>query len=272
MVDDVRIGYLRAGSGTPLLLLHGLVGSASNWVLNLPALSTIRTVYALDQENMGASDRVHGLDWGLAASVDRLARCMDTLGIDRADVAGTSHGGALAMMLASRHPHRVGRLILFAPANPFCRRGSGLIRFYNSRFGRTFARQIPRLPKWIHSIAHRRVYGDPQKATSALLEGYTRSLNGLAIEQTLRIVKGWWADMALLQKALPVIARHRTLLIWGNRDMVVGLDSGRQLAHALGAELQVIPGAGHLPYAEEPEACNALCLAFLTSDPPLEDE
>ena len=271
VVDGVRINYLRAGLGPPMLLLHGLVGSASNWTQNLPALSSIRTVYALDQENMGASGRIYGLDWGLVASADRLARCMDVLGIDRADVAGTSHGGALAMMLASRHPHRVDRLILFAPANPFCKRASGLIRFYNSWAGRVFARQIPRLPKWVHAIAHRRVYGDPRKATPALLDGYTRSLNGPAVEQTLGIVKGWWSDMALLREALPSVARHRTLLIWGDRDAVVGLASGQQLAQALGAELRVIAGAGHLPYAEEPGACNALCLAFLASDPLLDD-
>ena len=262
-VDGVRIGYLRAGSGPPLVLLHGLIGSASNWVLNLPALATVRTVYALDGENMGRSERVYGLDWGLAASADRLARGMDELGIATADVVGTSHGGALAMMLAARHPGRVMRLILFAPANPFCELGRQLIRFYTSGLGSFFARQIPLMPKWVHGIAHRRVYGDPRKASPELLEGYTRSLNGPAIEQTLGIVRVWWQDMASLSEALPAIARHRTLLIWGDRDGVVGLSSGRELARALGAELQIVHGAGHLPYAEEPDACNELCLAFL---------
>ena len=259
----MRIGYLQAGFGPALLLLHGLVGSARNWELNQPALAGVRTVYALDQENMGASDRVHGLDWGLTASADRLARAMDALGIDSADIAGTSHGGALAMVLAARHPGRVRSLLLFAPANPFCRLGAGLIRFYTSRPGSWLARQIPRMPRWVHAMAHRRVYSDPRKATPQLLEGYTRSLNGPAIEQTLGIVRVWWRDMDLLRAALPEVARHRTLLLWGDRDGVVGLESGRQLAEALGAELQVIVGAGHLPYAEEPDICNQLCLEFL---------
>ncbi len=266
MVDGVGIGYVRAGLGPALILLHGLIGSAMNWELNVPALARVRTVYALDAENMGESDRVRGLDWGLAASADRVARCLDALGIGVTDVAGTSHGGALAMLLAARHPERVGRLILLAPANPFCRRGAGLIRFYNSGVGGWLARQVPRMPRWVHAVAHRRVYGDSGKATARMLEGYTNSLNGPAIEQTLGIVQVWWRDMEMLRESLPAVARHRTLLIWGERDGVVGLESGRELARTLGAELRVLAGAGHLPYAEEPELCNRAMVEWLVGE------
>ena len=143
-VDGAKIHFQRAGTGRPLLLLHGLVGSAKNWRQNISFLSRDSSVYALDLFNMGESERVPGLDAGLEATADRLAAFMDALGIPEADIAAHSHGGAVAMMFAARHPSRVRSLILFAPANPFCDLGNQLIRFYQTSFGVWFARRIGR--------------------------------------------------------------------------------------------------------------------------------
>src|ERR1700679_2206351 len=117
LVDGVKVHYQRAGTGRPLLLLHGLVGSAKNWRQNISFLSRDSNVYAVDLCNMGKSDRVPGLDAGLEATADRLAAFMDAVGLEEADIAGHSHGGAVAIMFAARHPDRLRRLILFAPAN-----------------------------------------------------------------------------------------------------------------------------------------------------------
>ena len=141
VVNGARVHYQRAGTGRPLLLLHGLVGSAKNWRQNIGFLSRDSSVYAVDLCNMGESDRVPGLDAGLEATADRLAACMDEVGLEEADIAGHSHGGAVAMMFAARHPDRVRRLILFAPANPFCDLGNQLIRFYQSRPGQVVCPQ-----------------------------------------------------------------------------------------------------------------------------------
>ncbi len=65
-VDGARIHYERAGTGQPLLLLHGLVGSAKNWRRNIGFLAQDSSVFALDLFNMGQSDRVPGLDAGLS--------------------------------------------------------------------------------------------------------------------------------------------------------------------------------------------------------------
>ena len=91
-----RIHYLRAGAGPALILIHGLVGSARNWEANLADLARHSTVYALDLMSMGESDRVAGLDPRLAAEADRIAAFMDALQLAEADVAGHSHGGAIA--------------------------------------------------------------------------------------------------------------------------------------------------------------------------------
>ena len=265
LIQGRRMHVLRAGSGPPLILIHGLVGSHRNWRRNIDALAASATVYAIDLLNMGGSDRVKGLDATLEATASQVVSLMDVLGLAHADIAGHSHGGAIALSLAARYPERVSRLILFAPANPFCTLGSPLIRFYGTVAGSAFARLIPVLPRWTNSTALARMYGDPGRVPVDALEGYT---DGIAVPGTvdhvLRILHGWHADMALLRRALQDMAEIPTLLLWGDRDRAVGPDSARELQqHLRRSRLIIIPGAGHIPFEEMPERCNRAVLEFL---------
>jgi pimeloyl-ACP methyl ester carboxylesterase len=258
LVDGAKIHYQRAGTGRPLLLLHGLVGSAKNWRRNIDFLARDSSVYAIDHFNMGQSERVPGLNAGLEATADRLAALMDALGLDEADIAGHSHGGAVAMMFAARYADRVRRLILFAPANPFCDLGNQLIRFYQTRFGIWFARRIPLLPRMLKASALSHMYGDPSRVSSDALEGYTQGLHiPGTVDHVLQIVQRWFVDMGLLRSALTGLAAKPTLLIWGDRDRAVGLNSARELQRTLPqSHLLVLPGVGHIPFEETPDVCN----------------
>jgi pimeloyl-ACP methyl ester carboxylesterase len=272
LVDGAKIHYQRAGVGRPLLLLHGLVGSAKNWRRNISFLSRDSSVYAVDLFNMGESDRVPGLNAGLEATADRLAAYMDALNLDEADIAAHSHGGAVAMMFAARHPDRVRRLILFAPANPFCDLGNQLIRFYQTRFGMWVARQIPFLPRMLKATALSRMYGDPSRVSFDALDGYTQGLHiPGTMDHVLQIVQRWFVDMGLLRSALTGLAPKPTLLIWGDRDRAVGLNSARELQRTLPqSSLIILPGVGHIAFEEMPEICNQAMRDWLIHPSPSE--
>ena len=266
-VDGHRVRLERSGSGAPLLLLHGLVGSTANWRRNVDSFSRRSTVYAVDLLNMGGSDRVPGLDASLEASADRIAALLDQLELAAVDLAAHSHGGAIAMMFAARHPQRVHRLILFAPANPFCDLSAGIRRFYTSRIGLWFARSIPRLPRHWKAIALGRMYGDPDRVPEDALSGYT---DGLAVPGTinhiLQIVGRWSVDMAQLRRCLSVLAEIPTLLVWGERDRAVGLASAHELCSTLHrAQLLTLPGVGHIAFEEVPELVNPAVERWLRS-------
>ena len=265
LLNGRRLHFRRQGSGPPLILIHGLLGSLHNWRFNIAALAASATVYAIDLLNMGASDRVVDLDASLEATADRIVSFMDALGIPVADLAGHSHGGAVALALAARHPSRIGRLVLFAPANPFCDLGEQLIRFYSSRPGRIFARSIPLLPRWTKAVALGRMYGDPSRVAQDALDGYTAGLRKSGtIDHVLAIVRGWSADMARLRLALLALPAKPTLLIWGGADRAVSVASASQLQRLLPqASLVVLPGVGHIPFEEMPAACNEAVLSFL---------
>jgi len=265
-VNGASVHYQFAGAGRPLLLLHGLVGSGRNWRRNIGFLARYASVYALDLFNMGESERVPGLDAGLEATADRIVALMDALGLEAADIAAHSHGGAIAMMLAARHPDRVRKLILFAPANPFCDAGKQLIRFYNTGLGAWFARNVPSLPRLLHATALARMYGDPKRVAAGSLETYTAGLRiPGTIDHVLQIVARWYDDMRLLRSALGKLAGKPVLFIWGDRDRAVLLPSGRLLHRMMPQSmLVVIRGAGHMPFEELPDPCNQAMGEWLT--------
>ena len=90
------------GTGPPLILLHGLAGSARWWSRNIPRSRSSHRVIAIDLPGFGASPRGHRLD--LEEVIDQLAGTMDELGIERASLIGHSMGGLIAGGLAADRP------------------------------------------------------------------------------------------------------------------------------------------------------------------------
>lgn len=113
-----NLHYEEAGSGHPMILLHGSGPGATGWTnfsANIEALAERFHVFAVDMPGWGESDPcpVERLD-----HVDAAVQFMDALGIDRAALVGNSMGGATALRLATDHPERVTHLVTMgAPAN-----------------------------------------------------------------------------------------------------------------------------------------------------------
>src|SRR3954454_16852056 len=70
-IDGARMRYLRAGSGPPIILLHGLMGYSFSWRYAIPALAPLRTCYMLDMLGAGFSDRPN-VDHSMHATALRL--------------------------------------------------------------------------------------------------------------------------------------------------------------------------------------------------------
>jgi pimeloyl-ACP methyl ester carboxylesterase len=253
-IHGARMRCLITGNGPSLLLLHGLLGTADAWGPATQRLAASSTVYASDALGIGGSDRVPNLDVSLIATAARLVELMDAKGIAQADIVGTSHGGAVALMLAARYPERVRSLVLHAPANPFSDIADPLIHFYRTGLGRWFAGRLPTVPANIQSLALGRMYGDAKRVHNGSLDRYIVSLRVPGtVSYVLSVLDRWELDMAALQAALPAVRRVPALLLWGDRDRAVSLRSGERLAEYFDrAALVVIPGAGHLPHEEVP--------------------
>jgi pimeloyl-ACP methyl ester carboxylesterase len=103
--DDIRLGATRwPGTGTPVVLLHGLASQRRFWNLVAPHLAGL-PVLAVDQRGHGDSDRPRA-SYELPEIATDLAIALDAIGWSRAVVVGHSWGGAVAATFAAEHPER----------------------------------------------------------------------------------------------------------------------------------------------------------------------
>jgi pimeloyl-ACP methyl ester carboxylesterase len=110
-VNGVNLYYETHGSGRPMILLHGGLGSGEMFGPILPALAADHLVILPDLQGHGrTADIDRPIDVRLMA--DDIAALIDHLGLDRPDVVGYSLGGGVALFLAARHPEKVGRLVM----------------------------------------------------------------------------------------------------------------------------------------------------------------
>lgn len=262
-VDGLRMRYLQAGSGPPLVLVHGLLGYSFSWRFNLAALARQRTVYAPDLPGAGFSEPSATMDCSMAGCASRLGQFLDRLGIENCDLLGTSHGGAIAMMAAERV--RVRRLILVAPVNPWSAHGRQIaIALTLPIISGLVARCFPYM-RFANGWVVRRLYGDPRRISAGTVEGYSKPLevHG-SFEYPINILRTWRHDLDSLQSTIRRIAAIPTLLIWGSEDRAVDPHSAEILrGHFKRCRLAVLDGVGHLPYEEAPNEFNEIVTNFL---------
>src|SRR6201993_5181873 len=238
-IDGVDWRYLTAGSGPPLLLIHGFMGYSYSWRFNLGPLSRHFSVYALDLPGCGFSERPNCPESSLRGDAEGVLRCLQELGLEHADIVGSSRGGGLAILLAALaaqrgEAHRIGRLVLVSPINPWSSHGKVLTRLLATTLGGLYVKHVqPRL-----RVVSRRyftaLYGDPKRIAPGTFEAYNAGLLPPgSFEHLLRILRSWKDDLAAITDALQQIAGWPTLLLWGSRDRAVYPSSIHQMQRAL---------------------------------------
>ena len=106
----MQLNFKKSGSGPPLVILHGLFGSADNWYSIAKDLEGSFTLYLVDQRNHG--DSPHSSVWNYEVMVEDVRELLVTEGLDSVYLMGHSMGGKTAMNFAVRYPGRVRRLIV----------------------------------------------------------------------------------------------------------------------------------------------------------------
>src|SRR5215813_5661531 len=110
-VNGINIYFETHGSGRPLILLHGGLGSGEMFGPILPALTERHRVIAPDLQGHGrTADIDRPIDPRLMA--DDIAALIDHLGLDRPDLVGYSLGGGVALQTAVKYPAKIGRLVV----------------------------------------------------------------------------------------------------------------------------------------------------------------
>jgi pimeloyl-ACP methyl ester carboxylesterase len=268
MVEGARMRYLCAGSGPPLILLHGLLGYSFSWRFAIPELAKQSRVYAPDMLGAGFSEQPANLECTLGAFGRRVLSFAKEVGVSCFDLLGTSHGGAVAMMaaaLAKEQQQRVRSLILVAPVNPWSEHGRRLAPLLSGRLGSFLFPVVAARAAFVHGWVLRRLYGDTRRIAPGTLEGYKRPLEASGrLGYPIQILSSWGKDLCELQSCLPGIENLPTLLIWGSLDRAVDPASAKTLQACFrNVRTVLFEGVGHLPYEENPEQFTQAVTEFL---------
>ena len=250
-----NVAYRSAGTGPPVLFLHGLGGSATAWEPQLEGLAGELHCIAWDLPGYGDSLPIVPLTF--PAIVDAAAALLDELGIARVDVVGLSFGGQQALHLALRHPDRVGRLVLADTSARFGADGTDVEEWQRLRLDPLDAGVTPAAmaADVIDSITAPGFSGHERARTIAAFaripaDGLRAAVHCLPTHD--------------VRDRLGEIAAP-TLVIVGELDQETPLAYAETLADGIpDAELRVIAGAGHLTPAEAPDEFNRLVREFLT--------
>lgn len=254
-VDAAPIAWREAGSGSAVLLLHGLGMSRTGWEPQLRALAARHRAVAWDMPGYGASAPAPGeLTYAfLADAAGALAAQLDPAGVH---VVGLSLGGQIALHLALRHPGRVRSLALLDTSPAFGLDGTDPEAWRRLRLdpldrGVTPAEMAERVLRSIMA---------PDAAPEALAAAVASMARVSAAG--LRAAVGCIPTHDVRAR-LPEIACP-TLVVVGERDEETPLAYSEALAAAIpDARLAVVPGAGHIVNLEAPDAVDALLLEHL---------
>jgi pimeloyl-ACP methyl ester carboxylesterase len=236
--DGVRISYQvfgPPGGATPLLLTHGFSASSAMWQPNIAALAAARPVITWDLRGHGRSDAPDDLArYSAQACVADMPALLDACGIARVVAGGLSLGGFLSLEFCLAYPDRVAGLVL-------CDTGPG--------YRRDEARQ-----RWNDraiAIAER-LERDPAGGLAGdAARGLARAARGLLTQRDARVIN-----------ALPGITIPALVLV-GARDKDY-LGAAEYMAAKLPRAVHaVIPEAGHVCNADQPDLFSRQVLAFL---------
>jgi len=263
VVDGVRWRSREVeGTGTEtIVFLHGMLSSSASWGKVLPAAGEKRHAIAVDLPGFGYSDRPWPYDYTVGGQSAHLLRFLDVRGIDHAVLVGNSLGGAVALLTAATRPDRVRALVLVDSASPAARIPWTIRALRTPVVGEI---EMELLIKPLQEFGLReRIFANPKSVTPELVEREwrpitvpgTRRAALAAIRSNVRGYEGLWQKFQV-----------QTLVIWGLEDRLMPVAEGHRLANAIpGARLVVLPGAGHMPQEEQPEAFSRALSDFLNS-------
>jgi pimeloyl-ACP methyl ester carboxylesterase len=265
--------YRVAGSGPPVVLIHGMLNSSSHWQSVAQTLAHDYTVVAPDLIGHGDSAAPRG-DYSLGAHAASIRDLLAAIGIDRATIVGHSLGGGVAMQFFYQFPQRVERLALISSGglgrdvSPMLRTAalpgvSALLSTIQprllgalSRTGRHLRERDLRAGVYLQAIA---------RALRPLENANARA----AFLHTLRSVIDVHGQRVSATDRLYLLESMPTMIVWGERDHTIPVEHGRLAHEAIPrSAFRTLPRAAHFPHLEDPDGLSQLLREFIQTTEP----
>jgi pimeloyl-ACP methyl ester carboxylesterase len=268
--DSVRtrkasLSILRAGSGEPLICIHGLGGTKASFLPTVAALADRHRVIAMDLPGFGESNKPITAPYDAPYFARSVTSLMDALEIDSAHVIGNSLGGRVAIEMGLLDPERVRSLVLLSPALAWLRDRplKWLLQLPLPRLG-----LIQPTPRWAAEPIVRRLIPGAERGWVAagvdeFLRCYLTPRGRAAFYESLRNIyldepngeDGFWTRLGDLE--------CDTMFIWGRNDTLVPLAFMKHVERVLPRARHIELDCGHVPQLERPRETHAVIREFV---------
>jgi pimeloyl-ACP methyl ester carboxylesterase len=261
-----RFSLLEAGTGTPLVMLHGLGGTKASFLPTVAALSDRYRTIAVDLPGFGDSGKPLGAAYDPAFFSRSILSLLDEMGLERVHLLGHSMGGRAALELAFDHPDRIAGLVLVTPSLAWLRERpwARYLRFLRPELGVLHAAPRP----VIEAILHRLIPGAETPWVQAALDEFMRAFvsprgraafYAAARQIYLEDPERFWIRLSSLGP--------ESLFVWGRQDEVVPIGFARHVRRHVPRASHVELACGHVPQVERPARLHAEIGDFLARLP-----
>jgi pimeloyl-ACP methyl ester carboxylesterase len=261
------LSTIEAGTGDPVVLIHGLGATKASFLPTVDALSHGHRAIAIDLPGFGDSDKPLFGAYDPPFFAQSVTALLDALGLDSAHVAGNSMGGRVALELGLSHPDRVKRLVLLAPSLAWLkpRPWAPYLKLIPTQLG--IFQPTPR--PLVEMIVKQFVPGADQGWTAAGVDEFMRSylspLGRAAFYAAARNIyleeprgpEGLWTRLGSMQRD--------ALFVWGRKDQVVPIAFARHVRNELPAAHHLELDCGHVPQLERPRQTHEAVVRFLAT-------
>lgn len=265
-VDGVRVHFQEAGRADArvVFLIHGFASSNLVWskVLLELAEQGFRVV-APDLLGYGYSAKPRNLEYTIGRQAQMVVGLMNDLGIERANIVGSSYGAAIAATIALDHPSLVDKLVLVGAVTNNRPTRYLLMRLFGSPVIGDILSPLVVGSRRLLRMRMKRVYDrhswpmDERRVQARHLPLATRGTHRAII----RTVRRWDAERVSRDAHL---ITQPTLVIWGDRDREVPVADGFRLNEDIPkSRLKIFEACGHLPHEEYPEEFVEVVAGFL---------
>jgi pimeloyl-ACP methyl ester carboxylesterase len=263
-VDGVPLHYLELGAGPTVVLLHGAGGGAANWYRIMRPLAARYHIISIDLPGFGLSGSITPIRPLGVQVASLMARLLGQIAVRPDHIVGTSFGGLVAARMAQRIP--VSSVTLIDAAGMWPEASLGLRLVCNRLLQRIPLKQSRRGVQWLFRNVLISTRLEPEHEAALVEYIYTS-----AVRTDQRLMAQAYALFAGLRGQTEVLAAGelqalaaRVLVLWGEQDRFLPAPVARRAAAlAAGVQLRIIPGAGHSPNWEAPDAVLKEILSFL---------